>query len=563
MERGPSIVTASTTREDGGNDNNGSPTTTTTTTTQKVVKNFNEFLNFASIQKAPPRAPTHHFNHNSHIPTITTTTTLSDIHPNKYAQNEQQIQNVDNSNASSSPPTNVEEFVTTTTPKLQLNLSTTADRRCSIDGSSPDDSQEYYPMTTSMTRELRLEMESLDRCVFGDDFPMQRLNAAAAAAQSVQSSAEIQCSDDISYTQLSDANLEEIIECPSSSAVDSVQKRVRDNQMTSENALKRISACSANTDVFLWENPLHQCSPSPSTFLDFDGGGGGDHNKPTTTTVADVYAVAATVAAASAADSITPDEQKELELDDDMSIAKSFIETTALGRKSVTPIRFVRRPPPSHFDLINRSSATTTHSSSCSANNSDSSDADDYSWNGSKSLPKNIPPSPVRQSQSNHQLMTTMTAAINELSTSVEEAAEAAQLSMSASSNSAGGTSVVVGALPGPLDFGGGNPFLMFLCLTLLLQHRNYVIKSNMDYNEMAMHFDKMVRKHNVTRVLNQARRMYADYLKAQKMENVVGLGVVSDPMASSSSSSTAATTTTTANDSPSIMKNTSFDVKI
>lgn len=72
-------------------------------------------------------------------------------------------------------------------------------------------------------------------------------------------------------------------------------------------------------------------------------------------------------------------------------------------------------------------------------------------------------------------------------------------------------------SLPPPNEFGGGNPFLMFLCLSLLLQHRNFVMNNNMDYNEMAMHFDKMVRKHNVVRVLNQARRMYADYLKSQQ----------------------------------------------
>lgn len=68
--------------------------------------------------------------------------------------------------------------------------------------------------------------------------------------------------------------------------------------------------------------------------------------------------------------------------------------------------------------------------------------------------------------------------------------------------------------LPPPHEFGGGNPFLMFLCITLLLQHRNYVIENQMDYNEMAMHFDKMVRKHNVIRVLDQARSMFANYMK-------------------------------------------------
>lgn len=475
-------------------------------TTQKVVKNFNEFLNFASAPKTMA------------LRTPPLNCCSSDID-----------QSVNNAHNEHDPNKDEATTTTTTAPKLQLNL---ADRRCSVDGSSPDDSQEYYPMTTSMTRELRLEMESLDRCVFGDDFPTQRLTAALDHTGI----------RDISYTQLSeDANLEEIIECPSDSVV---QKRLR-NGATSENALKRISACSANTDVFLWENPLHQFSPSPSTMLnDFEGGSGAK------TTVADVYVTGRR----------TPDEQKELEFDDTAAAAatpKSFIETTTLGRKSITPIRLIRRP----FDVKRRDTTTTkryssAHSSSCSANNSDSSDAEDYSWNGTttadgKSLPTNIPSSPIRQSQSNNHLVGTTTA---ELSTSVEEAAEAAQLSMT-------NAAAAVGALPAPHDFGGGNPFLMFLCLTLLLQHRNYVIKSNMDYNEMAMHFDKMVRKHNVTRVLNQARRMYADYLKAQKMVNVVGLGVVSDNMTVSATTTTAATSSD-ATPPATAIKNNPLDVK-
>lgn len=68
--------------------------------------------------------------------------------------------------------------------------------------------------------------------------------------------------------------------------------------------------------------------------------------------------------------------------------------------------------------------------------------------------------------------------------------------------------------LPPPNEFGGGNPFLMFLCITVLLQHREHIMGKGMDYNEMAMHFDKMVRKHNVNKVLNQARQMYARYIK-------------------------------------------------
>lgn len=72
--------------------------------------------------------------------------------------------------------------------------------------------------------------------------------------------------------------------------------------------------------------------------------------------------------------------------------------------------------------------------------------------------------------------------------------------------------------LPSRDFFGGGNPFLIFLCLTLLMQHRDVIMRNRMDYNELAMYFDKMVRKHNVHRVLHQARRMYSCYLKDQKI---------------------------------------------
>lgn len=75
--------------------------------------------------------------------------------------------------------------------------------------------------------------------------------------------------------------------------------------------------------------------------------------------------------------------------------------------------------------------------------------------------------------------------------------------------------------LPPPNEFGAGNPFLIFLCLTLLLQARTAIIQSSMDYNEIAMNFDKMVRKHDVNRVLNQARRMYVDYLKSHQSSTV------------------------------------------
>ena len=72
-------------------------------------------------------------------------------------------------------------------------------------------------------------------------------------------------------------------------------------------------------------------------------------------------------------------------------------------------------------------------------------------------------------------------------------------------------------SLPGPHEFGNGNPFLMFLCLALFSQHRDHIIKNRLDYNDMAMLFDKMVRKHDVVRTLYHAQSMYGTYLKLQQ----------------------------------------------
>ncbi|KAL3183896.1 hypothetical protein MRX96_032997 [Rhipicephalus microplus] len=75
--------------------------------------------------------------------------------------------------------------------------------------------------------------------------------------------------------------------------------------------------------------------------------------------------------------------------------------------------------------------------------------------------------------------------------------------------------------LPRPQELGGGNPFMMFLCLTLLMQHRDIIMRDTMDYNELAMHFDKMVRRHNLQKVLHQTRALYAEYLRLAWEEHV------------------------------------------
>lgn len=71
--------------------------------------------------------------------------------------------------------------------------------------------------------------------------------------------------------------------------------------------------------------------------------------------------------------------------------------------------------------------------------------------------------------------------------------------------------------LPRPQDLGDGNPFLIFLCATILLQQRDCIMSSQMQQHfELAMHFDKLIKRHNLQKILLQARRIFSDYLKTQ-----------------------------------------------
>ncbi|KAL0113787.1 hypothetical protein PUN28_012725 [Cardiocondyla obscurior] len=253
---------------------------------------------------------------------------------------------------------------------------------------SPDDPTDFFPMTTSMTRELRLELESLDRQVFGPSSPN---------------------------------------EC------DCVLSKRETDLLESETETE-LARCSPATDVFVWENPLHTLQQK---------------HQPT-----------------------TPDEQAELEYDGEILEDQN-------GIKSITPIRLLKR---------------TTRSESAS----DSEGTE--SWHQNALAPE----TPIKQHQQQHQEQQ------QSIQEQCEEATELTNLIPAGTSEDQLGEN----SLPPPHEFGGGNPFLMFLCITLLLQHRDFVMRNQMDYNEMAMHFDKMVRRHNVIRVLNQARQLFAGYLR-------------------------------------------------
>ncbi|KAL8164231.1 UNVERIFIED_CONTAM: hypothetical protein K2H54_047983 [Gekko kuhli] len=78
-------------------------------------------------------------------------------------------------------------------------------------------------------------------------------------------------------------------------------------------------------------------------------------------------------------------------------------------------------------------------------------------------------------------------------------------------------------SLPPPQEFGRGNPFVLFLCLAILLEHRDYIIKNDMDYNELAMHFDRLVRRHNLNKVLHRAKALFANYLQSEVWDSEEG----------------------------------------
>uniref|UniRef100_A0A182PAP2 Rab-GAP TBC domain-containing protein n=1 Tax=Anopheles epiroticus TaxID=199890 RepID=A0A182PAP2_9DIPT len=482
------------------------------------------------------------------------------------------------------------------------------------DGSSPDDSQEYFPMTTSMTRELRLELENLDRHVFGTDFhskqqrfytlsscidletPPERggdlivpldarrvvsdvtatstciayskLDNNGSLPRRLEATMEIESIDEI--CDRSPLNQERGAEEPREEVVRYREKPGRrrtgtggggTGSIVSENRdSKRISTSSANvsSDVFVWENPLHQECGDDDPVSPVSGG-------MITGEVTQIQQRTAT----------TPDEHPELEYDGEI------IEETTLGKKSVTPIRLVRKN-------VDRSVPGSTRNSMILPDSSDSSDDSPLSRSPAAVKFKFHPNNPFFDAASNAidnrpstlvhctmadgdgelleegteaSLATGTPANTTLLTESVSSAQEtivstqvlasplplepspldvnfgepssAGSVPIATTSNttpSAGTGSIlpglkVAGVLPPPQEFGGGNPFLMFLCLTILLQHRDYIMKTGMDYNEMAMHFDKMVRKHNVTRVLNQARQMYAEYRRMYQQQLMTTAG--------------------------------------
>lgn len=67
---------------------------------------------------------------------------------------------------------------------------------------------------------------------------------------------------------------------------------------------------------------------------------------------------------------------------------------------------------------------------------------------------------------------------------------------------------------PPPDEFGYGNPFLMFAALTMILQHRDHIIKNKLDFDSIVMLFDRKVRKNNVHKIIHHTKALYQEYIK-------------------------------------------------
>ena len=68
-------------------------------------------------------------------------------------------------------------------------------------------------------------------------------------------------------------------------------------------------------------------------------------------------------------------------------------------------------------------------------------------------------------------------------------------------------------SLLSPDQLGSNDAFMLFLCLTILLQNRDKIISNNLDANDIQMYFDGLVRKNDVVSVLDFARQLFHSYL--------------------------------------------------
>jgi len=74
-------------------------------------------------------------------------------------------------------------------------------------------------------------------------------------------------------------------------------------------------------------------------------------------------------------------------------------------------------------------------------------------------------------------------------------------------------------SLLSPAQIGSNDAFMLFMCLTILLQNRDKIMQNKMDANDVQLYFDNMIRKHSVRSVLSDARNLFHTYLSQWHQE--------------------------------------------
>ncbi|CAL8080173.1 unnamed protein product [Calicophoron daubneyi] len=74
-----------------------------------------------------------------------------------------------------------------------------------------------------------------------------------------------------------------------------------------------------------------------------------------------------------------------------------------------------------------------------------------------------------------------------------------------------------VARLPPPDQLGQGNPFLLFLCLSLMLEYRDTILLTVTEPSDMISFYQRKSKHHCMMRILNRARTLFTRYLSDQK----------------------------------------------
>ncbi|CAL1264888.1 unnamed protein product [Larinioides sclopetarius] len=376
----------------------------------------------------------------------------------------------------SEPPTD-----STVKQEIPLNLCkdqpTSLSRRNSGTEISNDDSQDYLPMTTSMTRELRMELENLNRQLPGSF--LQR--SVTIDSEDLDSPRSPDCfespRESLNYTQhLHNVDQTAEDDAPESWTSDDLSGMDQICRLGSTKKPHKHPEC-LHLNGSVEEDSTYCCTPDEQFDIEFDAQVKTNSDIPCNGEI----------------------------LENEESEDKNGC---ACHLKSVIPIRLVHSPGIDNRFQRHGSDSSDSLSESCpgriQSDNEYTAHGSQISESGSENI---VSKERLFSDEKIYRKKTNVLQDSNDvMSNSCIEALEYSGKSQKTT-------------LPSPYELGGGNPFMLFLCLTLLLQHRDIIMKSRMDYNELAMHFDKMVRKHNVHRVLHQARAMFREYLQMSCQE--------------------------------------------